>query len=112
LGPRVKAATAFLKEKEPDKKLGVMGFCFGTWLMCKASATGDIDFDCAIGCHPTTILEKAVFGRDEEAMMDALKQPTTILWAGNDMDTYTGEGSNKTRIPRHAPRVGHQGLHL
>jgi len=105
MAPRLKAATAFLKETEPDQKIGVMGFCYGTWLMCKASSTGDISFDCGVGCHPTTILEKAVFGRDEEAMMDALKQPTTILWAGNDVDTYTGEGSNKKAIEKTGGKV-------
>merc|ERR1711935_1058182 len=79
LGPCVKAAAAFLKDKAPaDSKLGVLGFCHGSWLLSKASSMGDIDFDCAIGCHPTPILENAVFGRDESAMMTTLKQPTTF----------------------------------
>ncbi|VEU33581.1 unnamed protein product [Pseudo-nitzschia multistriata] len=92
LGPRVKAAAAFLNEKSPGQPLGVLGFCFGQWLQCKASATGDVDFACAVGCHPTTVLESAVFGGDEEAMMNALKQPTLALWAKNDAKNYLGEG--------------------
>ena len=96
IGPSVKAAVDFAKET--DAKVGVLGFCFGSWAFCKASAEGDIDVAHAVGCHPATILEQAVFGRDEDAMMAALKQPTTMLWAGNDSDAYTGEGSNKTAI--------------
>jgi dienelactone hydrolase len=103
IGPSVKAAVAFAKEK--GGKVGVLGFCFGTWATCKASAEGDIDIDCAVGCHPTTLLESAVFGRDEDAMMASLKQPTTMLWAGNDSDSYTGEGANKIAIEKSGGKV-------
>lgn len=97
IGPAVSAAVAFAK-KSGATKVGVLGFCYGTWAFSKASSEGDIDVDCAVGCHPTTVLEQAVFERDETAMMAALKQPTTILWAGNDSEAYTGEGSNKKAI--------------
>lgn len=106
LGPCVKAAAAFLKEKAPaGTKLGVLGFCHGSWLLSKASSTGDVDFDCAIGCHPTTQLENAVFGRDESAMMANLRQPTTFLWAGNDPDSWIGDGVNKTAVEKTGGRV-------
>jgi len=105
VGPCIKAAAAYLKEKEPEKPLGVLGFCYGSWLLSKVSSTGDVDFDCAVGCHPTTILENAVFGRDENAMMDALKQPTSFLWAGNDSDSYTGEGACKKAIEKTGGKV-------
>merc|ERR1712124_77364 len=42
----------------PTKPNGVLGFCFGSWLLSKVSAEGDVDFDCAVGCHPTTVLEQ------------------------------------------------------
>merc|ERR1712224_955994 len=50
-------------------------------------------------------LENAVFGRDEEAMMNSLKQPTTMLWAGNDSDKYTGDGANKAGIEKSGGKV-------
>jgi len=98
IGPCVQAATNFLKSKVPDKKIGALGYCFGTWSFCKASAIGDVKLDCAVGCHPTTILEKAVFGGDEDAMMASLPQPTAILWAGNDDASYTKGGSNAKAV--------------
>mmetsp|Transcript_20326 Transcript_20326/g.42352 ORF Transcript_20326/g.42352 Transcript_20326/m.42352 type:complete len:133 (+) Transcript_20326:305-703(+) len=80
-GPCVKAAVACPKEKKKnddgdESPLGVIGYCFGSWLLSKASSTGDVDFDCAIGCHPATVLETAVFGGDEETTMDGLRQPS------------------------------------
>jgi dienelactone hydrolase len=105
MGPCVKAAAVHLKKMAPTKSIGVLGFCFGSWLLSKVSAEGDVDFDCAIGCHPTTVLEQAVFGGKENAMMDSLKQPTIMLWAGNDSDAYTGEGSNKKAIEKTGGKV-------
>uniref|UniRef100_A0A7S4AXH4 Dienelactone hydrolase domain-containing protein n=1 Tax=Pseudo-nitzschia australis TaxID=44445 RepID=A0A7S4AXH4_9STRA len=105
LGPCVKSAAAFLEEKSPKEPLGVLGFCFGQWLQCKASSTGDVNFACAVGCHPTSVLENAVFGRDEVAMMNGLKQPTLALWAKNDAETYTGEGSCKKAIEKSGGKV-------
>jgi len=91
-GPNVKAAVDFLQSKNPNQPVGVLGFCFGSWLLSKASATGDADFKCAVGCHPATVLEKAVFGGDEVAMMEGLQQPTRFLWAGNDSTDYINGG--------------------
>lgn len=107
MGPAVQAAAKFLQEKQPDATapLGVLGFCYGTWLLSKASSTGDVNFDCAVGCHPATVVENAVFGGDEDAMMDGLKQPTAFLWAGNDSETYTKDGSGKAAIEKSGGRV-------
>jgi len=105
IGPNLKAAVGYLKEKNSDSKIGVLGFCYGTWAFCKGSAEGGIDVDVAVGCHPTSVLENAVFGRDEDAMMASLKQPTTILWAGNDSESYTGDGSNKKAIEETGGKV-------
>lgn len=98
VGPSLQAAAAYLKEKAPDAKVFSAGFCFGTWALCKANSTGDVAMDGIVAFHPTTILENAVFGRDEDAMMKELKCKTIFLWAGNDHPSYTGDGSNKTAV--------------
>lgn len=105
MGPAVQAAAKFLKEKDEAGKLGVLGFCYGTWLLSKVSSTGDVDFDCAVGCHPATVIENAVFGRDEAAMLNDLKQPTAFLKAGNDSDIYTKEGTGKASIEKSGGRM-------
>jgi len=98
VGPSLKAAAGFLKTKAPDAKLFSAGFCFGTWALIKASSTGDVALDGIVACHPTTQLEEAVFGRDEAAMMASLQCPTSVLWAGNDPPSWTGDGANKSAV--------------
>jgi len=100
LGPDVKACAAFLKEKTNGQPMGVLGFCFGVWLLSKASSTGDVDFACAVGCHPATVLEAAVFGRDEMEMINAMKQPTKFLLAGNDSPIYKEGGDGKKALEK------------
>ena len=98
VGPMVKTAAGYLSELGAPGGLGILGFCYGTWLLSKSSSTGDVTFDAAVGCHPATVLEKAVFGGDEIAMMKGLKQPTKFLWAGNDSDIYTKDGEGKKAL--------------
>mmetsp|Transcript_2538 Transcript_2538/g.5538 ORF Transcript_2538/g.5538 Transcript_2538/m.5538 type:complete len:297 (-) Transcript_2538:54-944(-) len=100
LSPKVKACAKFLQNVGPDdnKAIGVVGFCFGTWLLSKTSAMDDIDFSCAVGCHPATILESALFGGDEVAMMKSVNMPTLFLWAGNDSEIYIKEGAGKKAL--------------
>jgi dienelactone hydrolase len=100
VGPDVKACAAFLKEKSNGQAIGVLGFCYGTWLLSKASATGDVDFSCAVGCHPATILEQAVYGGNEVELMNNLKQPTKFLWAGNDSEQYIKDGACKKALEK------------
>lgn len=99
VGPCIKATAALLNEKAPTVDKPMMGgFCFGTWALCKASAVGDVEFKAGILAHPTTMLETVVFGNDEAAMMSALHQPTSFLWAGNDHPSYSGEGANRQAV--------------
>ena len=96
LKPIVQASYDVLKSKAPDVPVMVLGFCFGTWLLSKASA--DFDFVAAVGCHPATVLESAVHNGDELAMLKALRQPTLFLWAGNDSKTFVGDGEGKKAL--------------
>lgn len=100
MGPSLKACVSFLKEKTGDQAMGVVGFCFGTWLLSKASSTGDADFACAVGCHPATGLESGVFGGSEVDMLNSLKQPTLFLWAGNDSNIFLEDGEGKAALEK------------
>lgn len=100
MGPSIKACASFLQEKTGGQAIGVLGFCFGTWLLSKASSTGDVDFACAVGCHPATALESGVFGGSEVDMLNGLKQPTLFLWAGNDSEIFTKDGEGKAALEK------------
>jgi dienelactone hydrolase len=92
---------SFFPKKTNGQPLGVVGICYGSWLLAKASAMGDIDFCCAIGYHPSTRLE-AFFGGDETAMLkDGIKMPTKFLTAGNDSDIYNNkDGMGKAALEK------------
>lgn len=101
VGPDVKACAKFLSEKTNGQALGVVGFCYGSWLLAKASSMGDVDFACAIGYHPSTKLE-AFFGGDEIAMLNnGIKMPTKFLSAGNDSEIYNDKnGKGKAALEK------------
>ena len=103
--PKVVAASKFLSEQTNGQAIGVLGFCYGTWLFSKTSSCGDVDFACAVGCHPATILEGAAFGRNEQEMLDKLKQPTLFLWAGNDSDIYKEGGAGRVALEKSGGKV-------
>lgn len=92
----VQATVAYLQKKHPGLPIAVVGFCYGVWLLSKSSQ--DNTFCCGVGCHPATILETAVFGRDEVAMLQALPMPTKFLWAGNDSDIFIKDGAGKKAL--------------
>jgi dienelactone hydrolase len=98
VGPDVQAAAKYLREKTNGGSIGVLGFCYGAWLLSKASSTGDVEFQCAVGCHPATVLEEAVFGNDQLAMLQSLCQPTMFLCAGNDSPIFVNDGAGKAAL--------------
>merc|ERR1712194_735866 len=58
--------------------IGCIGFCWGAWAMCKAMSEG-VDFVCGVGPHPSTMIEKALMGGDEDAMMMKVTKPVLLL---------------------------------
>ena len=87
-----------LNKKNPNTSLGILGFCYGMWALTKTISEGDVAFKCAVGCHPTTVLEGAVYGGDEVAMLNKVNVPIRCLWAGNDSDSYINDGPAKTAL--------------
>ena len=89
LAASVRACKDYLMQNcpEPNKSLGAIGFCFGTWVTSKANAMGDVDFTCSVGYHPSTRLE-GFHGGDEIQLLNSLKMPTLFMWAGNDSEVF------------------------
>lgn len=100
IGPDMQATAKFLSDKTGGQALGVLGFCFGTWALSKTASMGDVDFSCAVGCHPATVLETAVHGGDEVKMLESLKMPTKFLWAGNDSEIFKEGGAGKAALEK------------
>ena len=71
-----------------------MGFCWGAWAFCKASAE-DMPLACGVSPHPSTKIESWCFKRDELEMLSKVKMPVFLMPAGNDADLIkpAGEGA-------------------
>jgi dienelactone hydrolase len=67
------------------EQFGAMGFCWGGWVIAKSSSVG-VPWKVGVSPHPSTAIEKRVFGRDEEAMLDRVSMPFLVLPGGNDPD--------------------------
>lgn len=72
---------AFLEGKGA-RSVGAIGFCWGAWAHCKASANG-FGLKCGVGPHPSTRLE-GMMGGSEAEMMAAVAMPVLLMPAGDD----------------------------
>ena len=71
--------------KVPSTNVGAIGFCWGGWAIAKSAAEG-IPWKVGVSPHPSTKIERMVFGEDEEAMLAKVSMPFLLLPAGNDAE--------------------------
>ncbi len=80
------AAGDFLQGKGVEKNsIAAIGFCWGGWAIAKSSAEG-FCWKCAVSPHPSTKIERFVFGSDESAMLGKVNMPFLLMPAGDDED--------------------------
>ncbi|CAJ1350743.1 unnamed protein product [Effrenium voratum] len=78
----LQAVITWLQSKGVNR-IGSVGFCWGAWAICKASACG-LALQCGVAAHPSTKIERTVFGADEVALAGAVRMPMLLLPAGSD----------------------------
>ena len=86
---------AFLEEKGASS-IGAIGFCWGVWALCKASANG-FPLNCGVGPHPSTRLEGA-FGHSEAKMLAGVGMPLLLMQAGDDPANIKAGGDMFARL--------------
>jgi len=75
-----------------DKKLGLLGFCWGGWAVVEASTSGK--FSCLVGAHPSIDVNKLQSeGPRTEDLLRMSKCPALFLPAGNDPSSVKQNGS-------------------
>jgi dienelactone hydrolase len=87
--PELTRVFAYL-EAAGVERLGLMGFCWGSWTIFKIA--NDKDFKekvlCGVNCHPSVKLEQ-VFKRDPLKLAEEdMKTPMLLLAAENDPRTF------------------------
>ena len=73
----------FLKSTKGVEYFGALGFCWGGWVIAKSASVG-VPWTVGVSPHPSTRIEKLLFGRDEEEMLHKVHMPFLLLPAGND----------------------------
>lgn len=75
------------------KKIGMMGFCWSTWAIFKASAEFQRDVTCGVNCHPSVRLEEWLYKRSQHDLANRVTCPMALFAAGNDPDDVKPGGS-------------------
>jgi len=77
------------------KKIGAFGFCWGVWVIHKASSKG-LPIKCGAGCHPSVKLE-GFTGGSPAALASEVRCPMLFASAGNDGDDVK-EGGEVSKV--------------
>lgn len=73
-------------------RVAVMGWCWGTWFVVKAGATGRIV--AGVAPHPSHPKLAKAWGEDEDTVLAAVQCPLLIMPAGDDPDSTKMGGAN------------------
>uniref|UniRef100_A0A7S0G3D5 Dienelactone hydrolase domain-containing protein n=1 Tax=Rhodosorus marinus TaxID=101924 RepID=A0A7S0G3D5_9RHOD len=97
-----------LMREKGVEKAGMMGFCWGAYLVFEASGDSELTsiFKAAISCHPSYQLHPLVFNGHSEALDLAEKVliPQLLCSAGNDKD-YVREGGSIITVLKAKPEI-------
>jgi dienelactone hydrolase len=90
---KFKAAFLLFKAAGVDQ-IGLIGFCWGGWLLCQILADPEMPPEIKAGviAHPSVHLEGMVFGRNASELVAKVQRPILLLPAGNDPDRYRAGG--------------------
>lgn len=86
---KIASYIAFLRSMGVTK-ICMVGFCWGSWVVFKATADFP-DISAVAAVHPSLQVEEA-FGGSVEALAKRVHVPTLVLPAGNDPDIYRAGG--------------------
>jgi len=77
------------------QRIGMVGFCYGGWVMSNVMSDEDTckHITCGASPHPSLHIESRIFERDPLALVSRIKGPILFLPAGNDPDDYRPGGS-------------------
>jgi len=81
--PRIEAVLAYAKS-QGAKKIGLIGFCWGSWVVFKTAAEFPNDITCGVNCHPSVRIEEMAFKRSQNELCESIKCPMAVFPAGND----------------------------
>jgi len=87
--PVLEHATSYVT-KAGATKIGLLGFCWGNWVVLKGSATSK--YAAGVSYHPSQTGVCKLTGEDETALVEAVKVPQLYCPCSNDPETVKKDG--------------------
>ncbi|KAG9411327.1 hypothetical protein AC1031_016965 [Aphanomyces cochlioides] len=85
--PKINEVVDHFKSAHGVTKVGAMGYCFGSWVVAKYSATAGNVLSAGISFHPSWNVEEFIYGEGSGAKIaEHITVPQLILTAGNDSE--------------------------
>jgi dienelactone hydrolase len=91
----VQTTISWLQSKHKVTSVGMLGFCWGSYAVHHASASGNIA--CGASCHPSTEMIAKLNGEKMSTIMGDVACPQMCLPAGNDKAAFK-EGQEAQQI--------------
>eukprot|EP00747_Dinoflagellata_sp_TGD_P215998 gnl/TRDRNA2_/TRDRNA2_88623_c1_seq1.p2 gnl/TRDRNA2_/TRDRNA2_88623_c1~~gnl/TRDRNA2_/TRDRNA2_88623_c1_seq1.p2 ORF type:complete len:192 (+),score=33.70 gnl/TRDRNA2_/TRDRNA2_88623_c1_seq1:356-931(+) len=88
--PKIEALIGHV-QKEGAKKIGMVGFCWGGWVVCHTSADFPV-ISCGVIPHPSVTVEQSAFGGNSPALAAKVQCPILFLPSANDGTDYSEGG--------------------
>jgi len=82
----------WLKQEKGVTKVGLAGFCFGSWVVFHVSAIAGA-VDCGVNFHPSLRLEEMCWQGSTDGLAQNVTCPQLLLSAGNDPESVREGGS-------------------
>ncbi|KAH9104254.1 hypothetical protein LEN26_011987 [Aphanomyces euteiches] len=83
--PKINEVVDHFKSAHGVTKVGAMGYCFGSWVVAKYSATAGNVLSAGVSFHPSWNVEEFIYGEGSGAKIaQHITVPQLILTAGND----------------------------
>jgi len=80
------------------ESFGMMGFCWGSWVVLKASGTGKLS--AGVSAHPSHSKIEPLWGGTEEKLFEAVQCPQLIMAAANDPDLHKPGGLDEKELKK------------
>jgi dienelactone hydrolase len=89
--PRLAKVLEYVKSTGATK-IGMIGFCWGSWAIFKAAAEWPDVIACGVNCHPSVRLEEVLFNQSQNELAEKINCPMALLAAGNDVPNTKAGG--------------------
>jgi len=81
--PRLETVIAYAKS-QGAKKIGMIGFCWGSWAIFKTASELPKDVTCGVCVNPSVRIEEMMYKRSQNDLAELIQCPIAMFGAGND----------------------------